>query len=343
MARIRTIKPEILEDQKTAQLSHEAFRLFIGMIALADDHGGMRGETAWLEGQVFWACPATDGRSGVETALEELASAELISLYEVRGQRYASIIGWSKHQKVDHPGKPRVPRPDDELAWKIPILNPTKIYFVQAEESRAIRIGLSWNPARRLASIQNGHHEKLTLLCAVVGDIKMERELHRRFAAQRMSGEWFECTHDLIEFIENLSEQNEFREESRKESRELSRDSPRTFATDLGPRTIGPRTEEEDLSCRPRAGEDKKPRAKRRTAMPADWAPNDKHREIASELNLDCDAKAVDFHDHHTAKGSLFADWDAAFRTWLRNAPSFANSRQPRLAIVPPREPVKKL
>jgi hypothetical protein len=30
------------------------------------------------------------------------------------------------------------------------------------------------------------------------------------------------------------------------------------------------------------------------------------------------------FRDSHTAKGNVFADWDAAFRNWLRNAQRFA-------------------
>jgi len=37
--RIRCIKPELLEDERTAGLSHEAFRLFIGLILLSDDEG----------------------------------------------------------------------------------------------------------------------------------------------------------------------------------------------------------------------------------------------------------------------------------------------------------------
>jgi hypothetical protein len=35
----------------------------------------------------------------------------------------------------------------------------------------------------------------------------------------------------------------------------------------------------------------------------------------------------VKFLDHHRAKGSLFADWGAAWRTWLRNAAKFARER----------------
>lgn len=35
---------------------------------------------------------------------------------------------------------------------------------------------------------------------------------------------------------------------------------------------------------------------------------------------LDIRAEVEAFNDHHRAKGSTFKDWDAAFRTWCRNA-----------------------
>jgi len=34
------------------------------------------------------------------------------------------------------------------------------------------------------------------------------------------------------------------------------------------------------------------------------------------------------FKDHHQAKGSRFVSWDAAWRTWLRNAVDFRTRRQ---------------
>lgn len=107
--RIRTIKPELIEDAITAGLSHVAFRLFIGCIILADDYGNLRYEPAWLRGQVFWRRPVADAE--FDDALEELATSGLVIAYAVKGQRYGAIRNWDKHQKVSHPGKPRVPGP----------------------------------------------------------------------------------------------------------------------------------------------------------------------------------------------------------------------------------------
>lgn len=106
--RIRSIKPELIEDAVTAGLTDVAFRLFIGCILLADDYGNLRFEAAWLKGQVYWARDV-DPKAFAD-ALEELGE-KLVDAYVVKGQRYAAIRNWAKHQKVSHPGKPRVPGP----------------------------------------------------------------------------------------------------------------------------------------------------------------------------------------------------------------------------------------
>lgn len=107
--RIRTIKPEILENKRTAGLSSDAFRLFIGCILQADDYGNLYAEPEKLQGAIFWACAPA---SPLRDILDTLASVSLLSLYTVRGQLYGHVVGWSEHQKVDKPSKPRVPGPE---------------------------------------------------------------------------------------------------------------------------------------------------------------------------------------------------------------------------------------
>lgn len=108
MARIRSIKPELLEDEKTARLNHLEWRLFVSCLLLADDHGNFRAVPDRVKTAVLWAHLGED----VEKALDTLASVSLILLYEVDGQRYAHVNGWKKHQKVDHPGKALCPGPE---------------------------------------------------------------------------------------------------------------------------------------------------------------------------------------------------------------------------------------
>jgi hypothetical protein len=107
--RIRTIKPELLEDEKAASLSHEAWRLFVSCLLLADDYGNLRGNTKWIEGQVFWARDAK-----VEKAIDELVEAGMLARYSVRGQPYITVCNWSKHQRVDKPSKPIIPAPSED-------------------------------------------------------------------------------------------------------------------------------------------------------------------------------------------------------------------------------------
>lgn len=59
--------------------------------------------------------------------------------------------------------------------------------------------------------------------------------------------------------------------------------------------------------------------------MPADWAPRQQELDKAAAMDVQVAAELERFRDHHTAKGSTFVDWDAAFRTWLGNAARFAN------------------
>jgi hypothetical protein len=125
MGRIRTLKPEILEDDKTANLSHLEWRLFVSVILLADDHGNLRGEASYVQGATLWA--SRESRESVAKALETLARVSLLGFYRVRGQLYLHIVGWEKHQRVDKPGKPRMPLPSDpEAEWIRPDAEPSR-------------------------------------------------------------------------------------------------------------------------------------------------------------------------------------------------------------------------
>jgi hypothetical protein len=75
-------------------------------------------------------------------------------------------------------------------------------------------------------------------------------------------------------------------------------------------------------------------RRKPRTACPASGQP----------VNLWCDEWGIPFEhaefgkfvDHHRKLGNLFADWGAAWRTWLGRAPEFAARGSPGRTLVQP-------
>lgn len=113
--RIRSIKPEILDDEQVSALSDEAWRLWVSMWLLADDYGNLRAGDRYLASLV-WQDSTRSPR--VAEILREL-SGHRIEVYQVHGERYAHITNWAKHQRVDNAGKPRVPGPDhvDSRAW----------------------------------------------------------------------------------------------------------------------------------------------------------------------------------------------------------------------------------
>lgn len=59
-------------------------------------------------------------------------------------------------------------------------------------DGELFKIGYSANhPSTRLAQCQTGNPNSLSLVGFVNGDLETEKELHRRFAANRVRGEWF--------------------------------------------------------------------------------------------------------------------------------------------------------
>jgi uncharacterized protein YdaU (DUF1376 family) len=64
--------------------------------------------------------------------------------------------------------------------------------------------------------------------------------------------------------------------------------------------------------------------------IPEDWCPSDRNVSDAEALSFsqqEISHEADKFRDHHLARGSLLRDWDAGWRTWLRNVRRFANGR----------------
>lgn len=57
--------------------------------------------------------------------------------------------------------------------------------------------------------------------------------------------------------------------------------------------------------------------------LPDDFQPGEAAEQMAVGLGLDVRAELAAFCDHHAAKGTTFKDWQAGFRTWLRNASKF--------------------
>ena len=189
--RIRTVKPEWLEDERLLLAGSDARTLSIALILLSDDYGRGRAHPALLSTRVF---PSLDEpRATLERALGAL-DGWFVRLYSVRGQRYFQILNWKKHQRVDKPGKPQCPAPEDQLPVEPSDPPEAVAYFIRGEITGLIKIGKSIDPIQRLAALAKQGSEPLSLL-AVGGD---ERSLHRELAADRVHGEWFRPTENVL-------------------------------------------------------------------------------------------------------------------------------------------------
>jgi hypothetical protein len=111
--RIRSIKPEVLEDEVASGLSDAAWRLWVSLWVLADDYGDVRAGEKYLAANVW-----QDTSRDAATPLVELLDKGRLHPYAVQGQRYVRIHAWDKHQRVTNAGKPRVPTPEeDDGTW----------------------------------------------------------------------------------------------------------------------------------------------------------------------------------------------------------------------------------
>jgi hypothetical protein len=78
------------------------------------------------------------------------------------------------------------------------------VYFLQAEPGDPVKIGYAKDRAgveRRLRAAQLGHPAALRVLAIMDGGRVLEAELHRRFANDRIYGEWFRPSPGLLGLI----------------------------------------------------------------------------------------------------------------------------------------------
>jgi hypothetical protein len=81
------------------------------------------------------------------------------------------------------------------------------IYFVQAEVTRAIKIGSSLNVGRRIVQLQVGMPERLRLLGVLPDSPEggLEGNIKRRFRHHCIRGEWFREHPDILTYIERFA------------------------------------------------------------------------------------------------------------------------------------------
>jgi hypothetical protein len=80
-----------------------------------------------------------------------------------------------------------------------------KVYFIGTEnrEGRHVKIGLAFDPEKRLRALQTGHSQRLRVLAWLRGEREDEARLHRKFYRTRVQGEWFRITPALKRMIQD--------------------------------------------------------------------------------------------------------------------------------------------
>ena len=115
--RIRSIKPEFWRSDDVDALSVFERLLFIGLWSYVDDNGVGVYSVKDIAAELFAGDLVRDSRetvARVSEGLQTLSEHNLISLYSAEykdSQRnFICINSWSKHQRIDKPGKARYPR-----------------------------------------------------------------------------------------------------------------------------------------------------------------------------------------------------------------------------------------
>ncbi len=119
--RIRTLKPEWLEDEALAKQPDHVRLLSVVLILIANDHGRGRANPAYIRSQAYMYASEADDTAAHESSHESLRKVReglmrlsgigFIRVYKVDSQTYFQICNWTKHQKVQHPGRDLIPAP----------------------------------------------------------------------------------------------------------------------------------------------------------------------------------------------------------------------------------------
>ena len=65
------------------------------------------------------------------------------------------------------------------------------IYFIQAGDNGAVKIGFAKDVKKRFAALQTGNHETLKLLKEIAGEEELEQEIHLLVKNYHVRGEWY--------------------------------------------------------------------------------------------------------------------------------------------------------
>jgi hypothetical protein len=117
VGRIRTVKPELIQQPWFATLSDSAARTYYGLLGVVDDFGRCGAAPSYIAGQIFWGSQRSANKIGKQLA--ELEREGIIRRYTVKGGEYLEIVGWFDkggplYQQINKPQGERFPAPSSD-------------------------------------------------------------------------------------------------------------------------------------------------------------------------------------------------------------------------------------
>lgn len=295
MARIRTIKPEFFTSEDIVSMTPLARLLYIALWCEADKEGRLTWKPKTFKMRYF---PADN--CDIDQLCRELIGVGVVVLY---GEGLAHIPGFAKHQHVNpRESKSELPEPPTHVE-RPPSRIPADVRDVVFERDgmKCVRCGSDDHPQldHILPQSCGGPHiaENLRVLCRSCN------------AGRPVSGDALDKDLEIDGHTVNSL-----------------RVKFGIDASILDMHAQGGRKGREGKGKEGNGVGD----AKRRTRLPANFYPDETGIAALAATGLSLAVELEKFRNHHAGKGSVMLDWQAAWRTWVGNAPQFqpAKTRQ---------------
>jgi hypothetical protein len=219
------------------------------------------------------------------------------------------------------------------------------VYVMRRSTDGALKIGFSENPIDRLRTLQSEYGCQIEIVGYTPGTPADERRWHDHFAAIRIGKtEWFKPDEEILTQVL-------LRQRPRDTPDNASNNAPKTSSeVVLGAGDPSPSHSPSDLrsgsdlvlfpesfsgfssdpkeleaSARVTAASPKASRKKPERALPSEWKPTETELQLAQKLRLNEPREREKFKDAALAKGRVCADWNAAYRNWLRKSVEFSH------------------
>lgn len=101
------------------------------------------------------------------------------------------------------------------------------VYFITCREIGMVKIGCARNPFVRLATLQTAFPLELKIEAHLKGSYALEKEMHERFAKERVRGEWFRITPEIDLLLHTVDAPERPRSEAQKTRLYRMHDEPK--------------------------------------------------------------------------------------------------------------------